>query len=147
MESATAMTGTSRNLKPPSASLPPIRPTFGGSAWDQRDDENDLWYARFLRYVAIGPGRSVSLVVTGRKNAYPLPAHWPAQAKQLEWKVRADAFDAAAKATPSLIVTFNNILAAYADAVPNSAGKEGVHLRAAVAAGGYQTPPADDEAL
>lgn len=75
--------------------------------WDQRPGENDLWYARFLRFVALGPTRSVSLVSKGRRNYYPVPAHWPMKAKQEDWSARAKAFDAAAREDPHLVDRIN----------------------------------------
>lgn len=63
--------------------------------WYQQPGENDLWYARFLRFVALGAERSVSLVSTGKKNYYPVPAHWPMVAKKDRWRERARAFDEA----------------------------------------------------
>lgn len=111
--------------------------------WDQRPQENDLWYARFLRFVALGPSRSMSLVTRGRRNAYPVPAHWPMQAKQMDWQLRAKAFDEAAKANPAIIPIFNNLLASVA--VAATTGSEPVLLRAAVDAGGYQAPPDEED--
>jgi hypothetical protein len=120
--------------------------------WDQQPGENDLWYARFLRFIALGPGRSVSLVATGRRNAYPVPAHWPIQAKQNSWRDRAVAFDEAvvvalrARSTiedqVELLEIFTNRLMALASTAPNG---EAELLEAALKAGGYQLPPSDDE--
>lgn len=108
-------------------------------AWDQQTSENDLWYIRFLRYVAMGPGRSVSLVATGKRNSYPVPAHWPVQAKQMDWRPRAAAFDDAAWRTPELVDVFNNTLTAF---LPNARiGKEAQKLAETIEAGGYQVPP------
>lgn len=114
-------------------SLPKARP------WDQRTSENDLWYIRFLRFVALGPGRSVSLVATGERNHYPVPAHWPVQAKQLDWRPRATAFDDAAWKDPSLVDEFNDTLKGL---LPNArAGKDALKLSETILAGGYQVPP------
>lgn len=110
LEAASPAAEVPRVKAKPSSTPVPANP------WDQQPGENDLWYARFLRYVALGPSlpRSVSLVARGRKNAYPIPAHWPIQAKQNTWKVRAEAFDAAAKADTSGQVTarFNALIGA-----------------------------------
>lgn len=119
------------------------RPLSAHEVWDQRRDENDLWYIRFLRYVALGPGRSVSLVAKGKRNAYPVPAHWPVQAKQLSWKARAVAFDGAAKAKPSLVKIFNTTLASF---IPKAQeGDEATALALAVSTGGYQVPPDEED--
>lgn len=127
MEAALAMGVTSAR------SQPPIVP------WARHEGQNELWYARFLRYVALGPERSVSLVARGRKNAYPVPAHWPVQAKQQAWKVRAEAFDAAAKADPSLVHMFNALLATTAATAPNGEGEKLQGLT-------YQVPLRDEYA-
>lgn len=63
--------------------------------WERRADENDLWYERFIAYLKLGPGRSVSLVSTGKRNSYPIPSHWMIVAKRNEWRERAAAYDAA----------------------------------------------------
>ena len=120
--------------------------------WDQQPGENDLWYGRFLRFVALGPGRSVSLVATGRRNAYPVPAHWPIQAKQHHWRERASVFDSAVllalrsrntiEDRVEIIETFNNKLIGLAATATNG---EADHLDAALKAGGYQLPSTDDE--
>lgn len=114
--------------------------------WAQQRGERDLWYARFLRFVALGPAgpvgpRSVSLVAMGRKNAYPVPAHWPIQSNQWDWRGRARAFDAAALADPRLIDAFNHQLAAFG---PNAPNGEAALIAAAVQAGGYHAPPPED---
>lgn len=75
------------------ASNPPRRASV--APWEQQPGENDLWFSRFLRFVALGAERSVSLVSTGQKNYYPVPAHWPMVAKQKQWRERAKAFDEA----------------------------------------------------
>lgn len=124
------------------AASAPERPR---AAWEQQPGENDLWYARFLRYVALGPRRSVSIVAKGKPNAYPIPAHWPIQAKQNTWKVRAEAFDQAAKANPGLIATFNSLLGRVMRDGEKLNGEVKL-LTAAIGAGGYQAPPEDDEA-
>jgi hypothetical protein len=111
--------------------------------WQQQPGENDLWYSRFIRFVALGPGRSVSLAATGRRNAYPVPAHWPIQAKQHDWRPRARAFDEAVTKDPELIAEFNQRLQTLATTAPNG---EGDLLTAALKAGGY-IQPADDLAL
>lgn len=122
--------------------------------WDQRPDDNDRWYGRFLRYVALGPTRSISLVVRGRRNAYPVPAHWPAQAVQRDWKARAQAFDAQIAKELKLRntiedpcptkVAFDNTLKLFSDGSGDTLD-EIEKLQAAVAAGGYQLPPDDDD--
>lgn len=111
--------------------------------WEQRPVENDLWYVRFLRYVALGPGRSVSLVSKGKRNQYPVPAHWPVVAKQLSWKDRARAFDAAASKDPALIRVFYDLLEEVLVRVRTSlrATEEPDRLAATLKAGGYQIPP------
>jgi hypothetical protein len=106
--------------------------------WDQQQGENDLWYSRFLRFVALGPTRSVSLVATGRRNAYPIPAHWPIQAKQRSWRERAAVFDKAAKDDPTLVDTFNVLIGAFILKAPN--GEAGL-LHGVV----YQAPTDDYE--
>lgn len=110
--------------------------------WQQQPGENALWFARFIRYLALGPGRSVSLVAVGRRNAYPVPAHWPAHAKQADWNARGKAFDKAARSDPSLIATLNETLAEWARTAPPT---EGVLLLARIAAGGYIAPPPDED--
>lgn len=105
--------------------------------WDKAPEENDLWYARFVRFVALGPGRSVSLLTRGRRNAYPVPAHWPIQAKQWQWRERAKAFDDAAKASPTLINEFNVLLVALRQSAPNG---EAVKFEGLA----YQAPTAED---
>jgi hypothetical protein len=108
-------------------------------AWSQQRGENDLWYFRFLRFVALGPGRSVSLVSTGERNHYPVPAHWPIQAKQLNWRERAKIFDEAAKEDPALITTFNGLLESFA--VPASE-QEKKHLKGLMR---YMAPEIDED--
>lgn len=78
----------------PDADLTP-RPRKSVQPWEQQPGENDLWFSRFLRFVALGGERSVSLVSTGKKNYYPVPAHWPMVAKRDSWRERAKAFDEA----------------------------------------------------
>lgn len=109
--------------------------------WSQLAEENDLWYGRFLRFVAIGPKRSMSILTKGRPNAYPVPAHWPMQASQLKWRERATAFDDAARANPRVIQIFNDQLRTFALA---TSGKEGPALQAAALAG-YHVPDPDDD--
>jgi len=111
-------------------------------AWSQQPGENDLWYSRFLRFIALGPSRSVSLLAMGRRNAYPVPAHWPIQAKQWNWRERAKAFDEAAKVDPRLIEQFNNRLEAVAAEATNG---EAGPLSKAVASGGYHAIQEDDQ--
>jgi predicted secreted protein len=94
----------------------------------------------------------VSLVATGRRNAYPVPAHWPIQSKQNSWRERASAFDDAVvlalKARNTiedrvdLLETFTNRLMALASTAPNG---EAELLQAALQAGGYQLPSSEDE--
>jgi hypothetical protein len=124
---------------------PVIAPTSAPprAAWDQQPGENDLWFARFLRFVALGPGRSVSLVATGRRNAYPVPAHWPIQAKQRLWRERARAFDEAARADSGLVLCLNALLLTLATDSTLANG-EAVALEKA-AKEGYQVPPTEDE--
>lgn len=119
-----------------------LRPLPTREPWDQRQGENDLWYIRFLRYVALGPGRSVSLVAKGQRNAYPVPAHWPVQAKQLSWRDRATAFDHAALIKPSLVTKFNDTMTTFLPKVRE--GKEALALAASIKIG-YQVPPELDE--
>lgn len=132
-----AVTAPPARGKRKSGSVPQAAPKR--EAWDQQPNENDLWFIRFLRYVAVGPGRSVSIVATGKRNSYPVPAHWPVQAKQMNWRVRAVAFDDAAWRNPALVDTFNDTLTAF---LPNARnGKEAEKLAETIAAGGYQVPP------
>ena len=112
--------------------------------WEQQPGENDLWYSRFLRFVALGPGRSVSLVATGRRNAYPVPAHWPIQAKQRLWRERAAAFDRTAHNDPSEIDTFNQLLSSFG-ATMLGKGDEGSAIASVVQTGGYHAPPEDED--
>jgi hypothetical protein len=142
MTDAAVSAGSPKRVKPPAERHP----------WDQQPRENDLWYARFLRFIALGPGRSVSLVATGRRNAYPVPAHWPIQSKQNSWRERATAFDEAVvlalKARNTiedrvdLLETFTNRLMALASTAPNG---EAELLQAALQAGGYQLSRDEDE--
>lgn len=129
------------NVEQATAPTAPPRVKPKGPPWAQQALENDLWYARFLRFVALGPRRSVSLVAKGKRNAYPVPAHWPIQAKQWSWRTRARAFDEAALADPRLIDAFNHQLATFVATAPNG---EGVLMVAAVQTGGYKTPPPED---
>lgn len=76
-------------------------PAGDGKAWDRLPDENDLWYHRFLHYLKLGPGRSVSLASTGKRNAYPIPSHWMIVAKEKRWRERAAAYDQAHGLTES----------------------------------------------
>jgi predicted secreted protein len=94
----------------------------------------------------------VSLVATGRRNAYPVPAHWPIQSKQNSWRERASAFDDAVvlalrsrntvEDRVDLLETFTNRLMALASTAPNG---EAELLQAALLAGGYQLPRDEDE--
>lgn len=101
-------------LSEPIASAGKAARRVAAKPWDQQRGENGLWYARFLRYVALGPTRSISLLTKGRRNAYPVPAHWPVQAKQLNWRERAQAFDEAARKDPSLITLFHSTAESFA---------------------------------
>lgn len=116
--------------------------------WDQRPVENDLWYVRFLRYVALGPSRSVSLVSKGKRNQYPVPAHWPVVAKQHAWKDRAREFDQAVSKDTSLILVFFGLLEDTLSRVSLTLAltDEPRHLRATIEGGGYLVPPpAEDD--
>lgn len=107
--------------------------------WDQQPGENDLWYARFIRFVALGPKRSVSLVAMGRRNAYPVPAHWPIQAKQRLWRERAAAFDVAAKADQATVTEFNTtIIVGLRDRLVNGEREKLMGVA-------YQAPPPEDD--
>lgn len=136
--------GKKRDMSEPNAATAPSARSSKAkrAAWDQQPGENDLWYARFARFVALGPTRSVSLVAKGRRNAYPVPAHWPIQSKQMNWRERATAFDEAAAKDPTLIVVFNNLLLALSTTAENG---EVSALDAAVKAGGYHAPPTDED--
>jgi hypothetical protein len=107
--------------------------------WAQQPGENGLWYARFLRYLALGPTRSVSLVAKGRRNAYPIPAHWPIQAKQKDWKARAEAFDAAVRADPTVADQFHALVVGTQEHLVSP--KEQDLLMGVT----YTMPPPDDE--
>lgn len=136
-EAAAAQVQPTRGIRVRTQPAPgPVKP------WHQQKGDNELWYARFLRYVALGPTRSVSLVATGERNHYPVPAHWPSQAKQRSWKTRAAAFDEAAKADPSVIGEFNNLLTAFASSAPP---EEKLRIEAALVKGGYQAPPPEED--
>lgn len=115
--------------------------------WEQQPKERDLWYARFLRYVALGPSRSMSLVAHGERNHYPVSAHWPPSAKKHHWRSRAAAFDAAVAADPSLGQWLLNAMSIMAVQLGNQdeVSKEVQLLSAAVKGGGYQAPPDDDD--
>lgn len=120
----------------PRAHKPDVR------AWDQQPGENNLWYARFLRFVAIGPTgpvgpRSISLVSTGQKNHYPVPAHWPMVAKQRLWRERAAAFDEAGRKDEAVINQFNAMLGSFQMEAPES--------EARLLQGLVYNRPADDE--
>ena len=106
--------------------------------WDQHPDENDLWYARFVRFVALGPTRSVSLVAKGYRNAYPVPAHWPMQAKQMHWRERATAFDQAVKADSKLLAAFEGLIVSLQVRLTNGEQQKLVGVT-------YQPPPPDDD--
>lgn len=110
--------------------------------WDQQPGENDLWYARFLRFAALGPSRSVSLVAKGRRNAYPIPAHWPIQAKQYSWRERATALDDALRSGGLDLTAFNTSLAVAAAKAPT---KEAELLTAIIKSGGYVLPPSEED--
>lgn len=127
-------------VAPAMVGRPRVKPA-NQQPWDQQSGENDLWYARFLRYVALGPTRSVSLVARGRRNAYPIPAHWPIQAKQQNWKARAENFDAAAKADPAAVDRFNLRLGALRVNADRKINGE-AELLVGVA---YQAPSPDDD--
>lgn len=118
----------------------PAKPT---NEWDRQPKENDLWYSRFLRFVALGPGRSVSLVATGRRNAYPVPAHWPIQAKQWSWRERAQAFDEAYKTDPAKLG--KALLSLLATALPLATNGETELLEKTIESGGYHPPEDEDE--
>lgn len=107
--------------------------------WEQQPGENDLWYGRFLRYLALGPGRSVSLVAKGRRNAYPVPAHWPIQARQLEWKTRAEGFDEAYKVEEvELNKWFVATLVSTRDRLPTDEANKTMGIM-------YQAPPPEED--
>lgn len=106
--------------------------------WEQQVGENDLWFSRFLRYVALGPRRSVSLVATGERNHYPVPAHWPMVAKQRDWRARAQAFDEAARNDEVMVTKLNDTMQMMATIVTS---KESAQLAEAR----YQPPPPTDD--
>lgn len=105
--------------------------------WEQQPGENALWYARFLRFVALGPRRSVSLVSTGQRNHYPVPAHWPMVAKQRSWRERATAFDEAVRKDEALMSTFESLFVAARMAAPSEEADKMMGIK-------YQPPPPDE---
>lgn len=123
------------------ATVPSGRQGQGRRPWASQPGENQRWYARFLRYVALGPSRSLSLLTRGRKNAYPVPAHWPAKAAQSSWKDRAQACDRLLKSDPKLIGEFNLLLRDAAEAVTD----ELLPHEEAILKHGYQAPVDDEE--
>lgn len=128
----------------PSLTVAPRHP------WDQQPGENDLWYCRFMRFAALGPTRSVSLVATGRRNAYPIPAHWPIQARQLNWRERAKELDAAILSATIAVEAFNASLRTFRE--KSQARNNGTTLATelalldeAVNRGGYRMPSDESE--
>lgn len=63
--------------------------------WDQREDETDLWYARFMAYLQQGHGRSVRATYAELKgkDAKSAPRHWYEASSQHDWVRRASAYD------------------------------------------------------
>lgn len=86
-----ASAGSTAAAKPAS----PNQLVDGLEPWGRQPFENDLWFERFMRYLKLGPRRSVSLAATGKRNAYPLPSHWMIVAKDNLWRERAHAYDIA----------------------------------------------------
>lgn len=120
-------------------STPSPRRRASLAPWEQQPGENNLWYARFLRFVALGPSRSVSLVSTGERNHYPVPAHWPMVAKQSLWRERAAAFDEAArKDEAEMNKWFVVALVAVRDKVPTDEARKMMGVA-------YIRPPADED--
>lgn len=135
-DSEEAMTEPAVSSSAAKRRVPPPAPR---AAWDQQPGENALWYARFLRYVALGPDRSVSLVSTGERNHYPVPAHWPMVAKQRNWRVRARAFDEAARKDEALMTsTFVSMFTAARMAAPPDEADKMMGIM-------YQPPPHDED--
>jgi hypothetical protein len=65
------------------------------AAWDRLEGESAKLYARFERFRAMGPGRTLEAFYraeTGRKTA--APGQWRADAEKWRWKERAEAWDA-----------------------------------------------------
>lgn len=114
------------------------------SPWERQPFDTDLWFARFLFYMALGPRRSVSKAAMGRPNAYPVPAHWPIQARQLNWKARAEAFDAEAIANPSLVTRFNTFIRRDAEIIIKATRPVVRAFAETIIAAGYQPLPPDD---
>lgn len=71
-------------------------------AWMQREDENNLWYGRFMDYLLQGKSRSVNQAVNkwrrekGKKESNSISSSWINAKKRHEWGARAEAFDNAA---------------------------------------------------
>jgi hypothetical protein len=67
-------------------------------AWDQRPDENDLWFGRFCEFLKLGYTRSVREVYRAEKRnakSRSVPQSWSDAYHKFAWKSRARAFDAA----------------------------------------------------
>lgn len=67
--------------------------------WDQMENEPDLWYGRFVKYLRLGTKRSVNAVFKKDNNrkhqettAFPGPTWYQAE-KEWKWKERARAHD------------------------------------------------------
>jgi hypothetical protein len=69
-------------------------------AWERQEGENDLWYFRFRRYLAMGTTRSVMGAFNAErveqgKAKEPRPSGaWTKAAERFAWRERAAAYDA-----------------------------------------------------
>jgi hypothetical protein len=66
--------------------------------WSRREDEDGLWYDRFLLYVSLGPSRTVQQARSKAKTAgTQAPKNdvtdWVRQAQLYDWEPRAGAYD------------------------------------------------------
>lgn len=68
--------------------------------WSRRSDEEEIWYDRFLAYVALGPSRTVQRArkaCAHKAGIAPVPherEEWATEADRNEWFTRAAAWDA-----------------------------------------------------
>lgn len=67
--------------------------------YDQRPDENDLWYSRFWHWLIIGPTRSIRQAyiaecqAAGHEAKRTPPSVWYRQRQRYEWDKRAAVYD------------------------------------------------------
>lgn len=61
--------------------------------WDQLPQETDLWYERFIRYMLMGPSRSVPKVAAIFGASPNALSSWFAKAKDNHWHDRARKWD------------------------------------------------------